>query len=63
MDNYRPGLLTDKEVQQLQRSLTNRSVREVALTVCTIKGLAAEVQSIIADLFPTQVIESAFTTL
>lgn len=45
-----PSLLTSREVQQLQLSLNNKSIREVALTVCTIRGLAKEVKSILQDL-------------
>lgn len=43
--------LTDREIQQLHQSIQSRSVREVALTVCTIRSLSQEVRSIMRDLF------------
>lgn len=51
MSDSRPGTLSTREIQQLQLSLQSRSIREVALTVCTIRGLAVEVKSILQDLF------------
>ena len=44
------AFLTNREVTQLQLSLKSRSIREVALTVCTIRSLAKEVKSILQDL-------------
>lgn len=55
MSEQRTGVLTPREVQQLQLSLQSRSIREVALTVCTIRGLAVEVKSILGDLFHDEV--------
>lgn len=50
-----PGVLSQREIQQLQQSLQSRSIREVALTVCTIRNLAAEVKTILGDLFHDEV--------
>ncbi|XP_067948691.1 zinc finger protein Gfi-1b-like [Watersipora subatra] len=55
MSDSRPGMLSSSEVQQLQLSLQSRSIREVALTVCTIRGLAVEVKSILRDLFHDEI--------
>ena len=44
------AFLTNREMTQLQLSLKSRSIREVALTVCTIRSLAKEVKSILQDL-------------
>lgn len=58
MDDYRrrSNQLSSREIQQLQLSLQSGSVREVALTVCTIRNLAQEVKSIIGDLLIDEVV-------
>ncbi|KAF6016870.1 hypothetical protein EB796_024823 [Bugula neritina] len=55
MSEIRNSTLSSSEVQQLFQSLQSRSIREVALTVCTIRSLASEVKCILRDLLHDEV--------